>query len=349
MRNVDSLFLLILGFTFCNVINSAPIAIDSRIISYQIVNNLSGTLKISDSILTRLWVSKFTQIYPKVSVIFTPVITSSDTALKELAAHTTDLTWLGPDLQKYQEEYAIKKLGYIPPMLTVARGSAETHGNKPALAIFVNSSNPISKISLPELDAIFSATRNLGYPNQIRTWGDLGLTGEWAKKPIICVGMSINNQYGVPHGWVYYLMQHMLNNGTFRKDIIQIPDTAYGSGANRAFVKVIDLINNNTSAIGFSPLVYKQSGVKNLSISEKPGLPYYNLDEQTIVDGNYPLSQAKALAWRNKDTNNLTLEFLHFCLSQEGQAIVLQDSEKSLPLNHTLIANQCLLLKGYSN
>ena len=40
MRNVDSLFLLILGFTFCNVINSAPIAIDSRIISYQIVNNL---------------------------------------------------------------------------------------------------------------------------------------------------------------------------------------------------------------------------------------------------------------------------------------------------------------------
>ena len=349
MKNFYLMFYFLILFTTYNIINSASVTIDPRITSYEIVNNMEGELKISDSILSRLWASRFIKIYPKVHVTFTARITSSDNALKELAEHTTDLTWLGPDLQKYQEHYTITNLGYIPPMVIVARGSAETRGNKPALAIFVNSSNPTSTISLPELDAIFSTTKNSGYPHLIRTWGDLGLTGEWAKKPITCVGMSINNQNGVPHGWVYYLMQHMLYNGTFRKDIIQIPDTAYGSGANRAFVKVIDVIKNDVSAIGFSPIAYQQSGVKCLSISEKAGLPYYDLNEQTIIDGNYVLSQAKALAFRSKDRDSLILEFLRFSLSFEGQMIVLKDSEKSLPLNYTLITTQKLLLNSFSN
>ena len=320
-----------------NLLYPEPLKIDSRIPAYHRLKELNGSLIINDSPLCRLWATDFSRIYPAVKITFSSPITSTDQAVNSLINNKSDLVWLGPDLQKYQEELFLKSKGEIPTMTPVAFGGARTHGNKPAIAIFVNENNPISRASLQELDAIFSDSRKSGYKNPIKVWGDLGLSGPWKKIPIKCIGMSINNQSGVPHGWVYFLMNHMLFGGTFRNDLIQIPDTAYGPGANRAFVKIIDMIKNDKTAIGFAPLEYKQNGVKNLLISKDQNSTYYDINEKTITEGNYPLSQIKTLAYLKNNSNRVVLEFLKFCTSKEGQSLVLQDPEKSLPIPYSSI------------
>ena len=65
------------------------------------------------------------------------------------------------------------------------------------LAVYVNKDNPVKGMSLQQVDAIFSKTRKGGYPTDIRTWGQAGLVGEWASKPISLYGRnSASGTYG---------------------------------------------------------------------------------------------------------------------------------------------------------
>src|SRR5215831_4755715 len=77
------------------------------------------------------------------------------------------------------------------------------------MSIYVHKDNPIKGLTFPQLDAIFSKTRKLGH-KEIRTWGDLGLEGEWAEKPISLHGRnSASGTYG-------YFKEHVLNNGDYK-------------------------------------------------------------------------------------------------------------------------------------
>ena len=66
-----------------------------------------------------------------------------------------------------------KKYGYKPTEVKVAID---------ALAVFAHKDNPIKGLSLDQLDSIFSSTNKRG-GKPINTWGELGLTGEWANRP----------------------------------------------------------------------------------------------------------------------------------------------------------------------
>src|SRR4029079_797311 len=88
------------------------------------------------------------------------------------------------------------------------------------IAIFVNKDNPLDKITLPQVDAIFSSTRKGGYPTDVRTWGDLGLKGEWSAKPISLFGRnSASGTYG-------YFKEHALAKGDFRDTVKEQPGSA---------------------------------------------------------------------------------------------------------------------------
>ena len=66
-----------------------------------------------------------------------------------------------------------------------------------ALAVFVNKDNPIKCLSMSQVDALFSKSRRAGSKEDIKTWGQLGLTGEWASKPVSLYGRnSASGTYG---------------------------------------------------------------------------------------------------------------------------------------------------------
>src|SRR5258708_29412301 len=78
------------------------------------------------------------------------------------------------------------------------------------LAVFVHKDNPIKSLTLAQVDAIFSKTRKAGHEKDITTWGDLGLEGEWANKPINLYGRNASS------GTYGFFKEHVLLNGDFK-------------------------------------------------------------------------------------------------------------------------------------
>src|SRR5581483_254707 len=95
-----------------------------------------------------------------------------------------DIGFPARELWALEEENFRKIRGYDACVVMVGLGAHHTPGLTPALGVFVNASNPIERITLDQLDAIYSAERRRGYATEIKTWGELGLTGEWATRPI---------------------------------------------------------------------------------------------------------------------------------------------------------------------
>ena len=75
-------------------------------------------------------------------------------------------------------------LGYEPTAIEVATGSFDVPTKSDSLDIFVHRDNPISGLTLAQLGAVFGDRRK---------WGDLGLKGEWADKPVTVYGFKLDN------------------------------------------------------------------------------------------------------------------------------------------------------------
>src|SRR5208282_6559867 len=114
------------------------------------------------------------------------------------------------------------------------------------LAVYVHKDNPIKGLTLQQVDAIFSKTRKGGASKDVHTWGDLGLTGEWASKPIALYGRnSASGTYG-------FFKEHVLKNGDYKDEVKEQPGSS----------SVVQGIASDKFAIGYSGIGYKTADVK---------------------------------------------------------------------------------------
>ena len=112
----------------------------------------------------------------------------------------------------------------------------------------MNKDNPLEKLTLAQVDAIFSKTRRRGGKN-VNTWGDLGLTGDWAARPISLYGRnSASGTYG-------FFKEHVLQKGDYRDTVKEQPGSA----------SVVQGVTEDRFGIGYSGIGYKTSGVKALA------------------------------------------------------------------------------------
>src|SRR5262249_15935566 len=152
--------------------------------------------------LLALWSESFKKFYP--SVEFEIEGKGSSTAPPALTAGTSDFGPMSREMKKAEIDKFEEKYGYKPTPLPVPIDTR---------AIFVHKDTPIEGLSFAQLDAIFSGTRKGGYEKDIRTWGDLGLTGDWADKPISLFGRNaVSGTYG-------FLKEHVLLNGDFKASV----------------------------------------------------------------------------------------------------------------------------------
>jgi phosphate transport system substrate-binding protein len=195
--------------------------------------------------------------------------------------------------------------------IAIAGGSYRSLAFTDALTFFVNKDNPLEKASFAQLDAIFSRTRNRKHQD-ITNWGQLGLTGDWADKPIHLIGVK------EPNGFEYFLRLRVLNGGEW-KDGITVRDTVHPLAA---------LVAADRYAIGYAGFSYLTDGVKTLAVAEDESGPYYHGTFQEVAAQKYPLSRliyvyANRVPGKPLDPN--LKEFLTYILSEEGQQAVLQD------------------------
>lgn len=217
------------------------------------------------------------------------------------------------------------RFGHDPLLVPVARGSFATRGGTHAIAIYVNAANPLRGLTLAGVEAAFSG-RPRGRRAPARTWGDLGLTGPWAARPLHVYGMIARRASGDPPGVVNYLEQR-LGGGGWREDEAQIADRP----REQALAAIVRKVAEDPDGIGYSGFGYARPGARALPIATRPGAPFVQGTAASVADGRYPLSRHVYLMTDDPPSPALK-GFLRRVLSPWDQAAIGRDPEGFLPL-----------------
>jgi phosphate transport system substrate-binding protein len=297
--------------TFVGGLAIAQVQVDPGLAAYKQTSGISGNLSSvgSDTLnnLMTLWSESFQKFYPNVKVQIEGK--GSSTAPPALIAGTAQLGPMSRTMKGSEVDQFEKKYGYKPLAIRTAVDS---------LAVFVNKDNPIKCLSAEQVDAVFSKSRRSGAKEDIKTWGQLGLTGDWASRPISLYGRnSASGTYG-------FFKEHMLKNGDYKDEVKEQP----GSAA------VVQGITVDRFAAGYSGIGYTTPGVRAVPIAEKTGAPCVEATAENAYSGSYPLARFLYVYVNKapgKGLDPLTREFAKLALSKEGQEVVIKDGFFPIP------------------
>ncbi|MFN7943166.1 MAG: phosphate ABC transporter substrate-binding protein [Thermoanaerobaculia bacterium] len=290
------------------VLATAPVrgqalTVEAGIGPYAKVAGVSGNMSSvgSDTLnnLMTFWAEGFNQRYPNVRIQIEGK--GSSTAPPALIAGTSQLGPMSRAMKAEEIDEFEKKYGYKPSFVKVALDG---------IGVWIHRDNPLDKLTPAQLDGIFSKTRRRGGKN-LKTWGDLGLAGEWASKPISLYGRnSASGTYG-------YFKEHALDKGDFKDTVKEQPGSA----------SVVQGVTEDRYGIGYSGIGYKTSGVKAVPLQGADG-QFYPADAANVYAGKYPISRFLYVYFNqapNKPLDPLVREFLRFVLAREGQESVIKD------------------------
>jgi len=285
--------------------------VDPKIPSYTKVSGISGNINSigSDTMnnLMTLWCEGFTKFYPNVKCQIEGK--GSSTAPPALISGTAQIGPMSRPIKGSEIDEFEKKFGYKP---TDIRTSLDS------LGVYVNKDNSLQCLTLPQVDAIFSKTRKCGETENVTTWGQVGLTGDWANRPISLYGRnSASGTYG-------FFKEHALCKGDYKDQVKEQPGSA----------SVVQGVTEDRFGIGYSGIGYKTSGVRTVAVSPGGGKPCKAADYQNVLDGSYPLGRYLYVYINkapNKPLDPLVGEFVKFILSKEGQQVVIKDGYDPLP------------------
>ncbi len=288
---------------------AGPPAVDKDLPRYEPVAGVSGNLNStgSDTLnnLMTLWAEGFKALYPNVNIQIEGK--GSSTAPPSLIEGTAQLGPMSRPMKASEIDQFERKFGYKPTEIRVAID---------ALAVFVHKDNPIQGLSLQQVDSIFSSTNRLG-GQPINNWGEVGLTSDWARRPISLYGRnSASGTYG-------FFKDVALGGGDYRSTVKEQPGSS----------SVVQGVASNLAGIGYSGIGYATSGVRAIALANTDGVMYEPTLENCL-SGDYPLARFLYIYVNRKPgepLDKLTHEFIRFVCSQQGQEIVVKDGYFPLP------------------
>jgi phosphate transport system substrate-binding protein len=281
------------------------VTVDPALPSYTAASGVSGNLKSigSDTLnnLMTLWAEGYRSFYPNVQIEIEGA--GSGTAPPAMIQGTAQFGPMSRPMKSAEIQEFENRHGYAPLPI---RGAID------ALAVYVHKDNPIQCLSLQQVDAIFSKSRNGGYPTNITTWGQVGLTGEWAQRPISLYGRnSASGTYG-------YFKEVALFDGDYKDEVKEQPGSS----------TVVQGVASDLAGIGYSGVGYKTADVRSVPIRSQEGGDCFDATAQDAVSGDYPIARF-LYVYVNKDPNQplepLRAEFIRFVYSREGQEAVVRD------------------------
>ncbi len=318
MKLNKQLFAGVLGMALLPGLVLADSRIDPALPDYQKASGVSGNLSSvgSDTLanLMTLWAEEYKRLYPNVNIQIQAA--GSSTAPPALTEGTSNLGPMSRKMKSKEKNAFEAKYGYKPTPVAVAID---------ALAVYVNKDNPIKGLTIPQVDAIFSATRKCGYKEDITTWGQLGLGGEWAARRIQLYGRnSVSGTYG-------YFKKHALCKGDYKDAVNEQPGSA----------SVVQGVTKSINGIGYSGIGYRTSGVRAVALAKKAGKPFIEATAENAANGKYALGRFLYI-YVNKKPNQplppLEREFIKMVLAKAGQQVVVKDGY--IPLSAKVAARQ---------
>ena len=299
---------LALGASFAS---AQAVKVDAGLSPYQKTSGVSGNINSvgSDTMnnLMTLWAEAFLKMYPNVKLQVEGK--GSSTAPAALIAGTSQFGPMSRAMRATEVDQFESKYGYKPTQLRTSYD---------ALAVYVNKDNPIEKLNLAQVDAIFSKTRRRAFKQNVTTWGQVGLTGDWANRPISLYGRnSASGTYG-------FFKEHTLSNGDYKDSVKEQPGSA----------SVVQGVTEDRFGIGYSGIGYKTSGVKAVPLAEKDGGAYSDGNYEDVKSGKYPLNRFLYIYINKapgKPLDPVVKEYCKLIFSKEGQEVVVKDGYLPLP------------------
>jgi len=257
--------------------------------------------------LMTLWAEQFNKFYPNVKIQIEGK--GSSTAPPALISGTAQLGPMSRPMKGSEIDAFEKKFGYKPTEVKVAVD---------ALAVYVNKDNPIKCMTMAQVDAVFSKSRRYGYKENVTTWGQLGLTGEWASRPLSIYGRnSASGTYG-------FFKEHALKNGDYKDEVKEQPGSA----------SVVQGVTVDRYGIGYSGIGYATAGVRAVPLAAKEGGKCFAASSEEAYAGNFPLSRFLYVYVNRapgKPADPITREFVKMIQTKEGQDVVIRDGYFPIP------------------
>jgi len=313
---------------------------------YKPKHQVTGTIRIwgsnyiADGMIGQLWDEEFRKYHPDAHIEWH--MKTTEAAVPSLVFGVSDMG-IGRKLTFSELQLYQRYKDRDPVEIELATGSYDVTGWQPAFGVIVSKDNPIQHISMEQLDGIFGAERDGGWEGtswhsewsrgsdkNIRTWGQLGLTGEWADKPIHVYGLNVRYHQATElsdwiikgsdkwnenlHTYANYVGKDGQLSRNMNEDIV---NDKYGIGIVAAPTKAIAPGKGKLLDLGWT--------------NAGPFVPYTmdNLQNRTypMFDRIYAYTDET-----NGATNRNVAELLRFIVSRQGQELIEKDG-KYLPLN----------------
>jgi phosphate transport system substrate-binding protein len=300
--------------------------------AYEPQQQVSGDIRIwgspEDGGLVKLWEDGFRKQQPQARVI--AKLRGPESAMAGIYTGVAEIAFVGRELRLPTDNMAFQWVKLYRPT-TVEIANAGFKASRPAagLAVFVHPDNPIAGLTVAQLDAIFGAEHKRGAANA-RTWGDVGLTGEWAARPIHVLAPPVTT---IP---ALFFRKVVLDDSLkWNIDMREVADDA----------KAIAAVAGDLAAIAYAPMVAATGAVRALPLA-KAGDAWVKPGGESATERRYPLNRVVIVAVDKpvgKPLDPRVREFLRYVLSDEGQAAVANDGAY-LPLQPATVRKQLKLL-----
>jgi len=249
---------------------------------------------------------------------FALALTGTKAAAAALTQGRSALAPMGAEF--YEADIAAHRaaFGSFPLELRVAHDSLAPEALSSPVAIFVPAGNPLDQLTLAQVERIF--TVSTAAP-PVATWGELGLKGEWADRPLHVYGLALDTALG------YFMQKHAFGGRPYRADVRM-------NGRSGGVVK---LVSADPLSIGLSTLSNRTAAVKTVGLVSAPGEAPHRGTAADIVSGAYPYDRF-LLIYLRQPVEPWIAAYLHLWLSPAGQRAMAAHSPGYLPLNAAEVA-----------
>ncbi len=298
---------------------------------YAPTEQVTGTLRVwghgspKHDFMGRLmdsWISGFTKVQPGVRVENHMYGTAS--AIGALYTGAGDIAILGEEISPAALTAFEREKHYAPTGFPIATGSLDVNFFDYAHMIFVQKDNPIQGLTLEQLDGIFGAEHRRG-PRNLRTWGDLGMSGPWASRRIDPYGWRVDIDFALFFQSAVLEDSHRWN--TDIREFVHVPrpdGSQYDHGQ-----QILDALAKDPAGIAISNVRYANQQVRALPLARTSAGPWYEPTVANLIAQTYPLVRiipAFVDVPPGGAVDNKAREFLRYLLSREGQQAVVQES-----------------------
>jgi phosphate transport system substrate-binding protein len=321
----------------------------SALPEYRPAHKISGVIRTWGSPhmggMLRRWQTGFQRHHP--GVAFDDNLKSTAMAISGLSEWTADLALMGRQIYTFEYYGVYRRSLMLPVEIEVATGSLDVPSKSFAVSVFVHQDNPLAKLTLAQLDGIFGAQREGGWQGMkwnrdvargpeknIRTWGQLGLTGEWADKPIHLYGPP--GLY--PGGYSFFQRKVLGGADTWAEGLMEYADRK----------EMMAALSKDPYGIAYTGLCYRTPQTKVLALAEDSAGPYVTPTRETVARRTYPLARPVYLYFApdtpggepaDPAVDPKVEEFLRYILSREGQQDVAAEGDY-LPLTPPVLRQQ---------